>query len=122
LKIIPFTRFIPALGFACALGLAPAVAQTAAGTLVPVADAAAAAPDAVAGHAAKSATRLPKSDEFTTVTAAAAHCPGGTVVWSSLSKGHSFHTSSSRYFGKTKHGAYVCEGDALASGFHQSKS
>ena len=48
--------------------------------------------------------------------------PKQQVVWSDSSKGHSFHPSTSRYFGKTKHGAYVCESDALAAGFHQAKS
>jgi len=66
--------------------------------------------------------KLPGSDEFKTPAAAAAHCPGDTVVWSTLSKSKAYHLAASRYYGKTKHGAYVCEKDANAAGFHQAKS
>jgi hypothetical protein len=82
--------------------------------MVPVASANAASSAAVA--------RLPLSDRFKTAAAASAHCPGGTVVWSSLSKSKSFHLSGSRYYGTTKHGAYVCKSDALQFGFHQARS
>jgi hypothetical protein len=119
MNIIRATRLVPWLALATSLCMAPAMAQTAAAGMVPV-QTAAAAP--AAGHGIKSAAGLPKSDEFTTLAAAAAHCPDSTVAWSSLSKSHNFHTSASRYFGKTKHGAYVCESDALAAGFHQAKS
>jgi hypothetical protein len=67
-------------------------------------------------------TRLAKSLEFKTTTAAQAHCPGDLVVWSTLSKSKAYHLAASRYYGKTKHGAYVCEKDANAAGFHQAKS
>jgi hypothetical protein len=119
MRTINFTKIIAILGFAGTLGMTPAMAQTTTGTMAPVQAAssamAAAAPE-------KTGVPLPKSLEFTTTTAAAAHCPSDTVVWSTLSKSHSFHASGSRYFGKTKHGAYVCKGDALAAGFHQAKS
>jgi hypothetical protein len=65
--------------------------------------------------------KIPVADRFKTASAAAAHCPGDVVVWSTLSKSGSYHLSGSRYYGKTKHGAYVCEKDAKAAGFHQSK-
>ncbi len=65
---------------------------------------------------------LAKTEEFKTAAAAAAHCPGDVVVWSTLSRSKAFHLAASRYFGKTKHGAYVCEKDALAAGFHAAKS
>ncbi len=65
--------------------------------------------------------KLPSSERFSTTTAAAQHCPGGTVVWSTLSKSKTFHLSSSKYYGKTKHGAYVCEKDAVAAGFRAAK-
>ncbi len=58
---------------------------------------------------------------FTTVAAAKSHCPSDTVVWSSLSHSKSYHLASSKYFGKTKHGAYVCKQDATTAGFHASK-
>jgi hypothetical protein len=68
------------------------------------------------------AGKVPGSEKFTTVAAAQKSCPGDTVVWSSFSMSHSFHMSTSRYFGKTKHGAYVCQQAALAAGFHQAKT
>lgn len=57
---------------------------------------------------------------FPTVAAAKAHCPNDTIVWVAH---HSkvFHLSSSRYYGKTKRGAYACERDAIAAGKKQSK-
>lgn len=67
------------------------------------------------GHA------LPASDKFSAVASAQAHCPGDAVVWISASHSRSFHTASSKYYGKTKHGAYVCEKSALAVGLHASK-
>jgi hypothetical protein len=102
------------LGFVCNLGLAPAMAQTATGSLVPV--------EAGVAPSAKHAAKLPKTEQFPSAAAASAHCPNSIVVWSSLGSSHSFHLSASRYYGKTKHGAYVCESDALAAGFHQAKS
>jgi hypothetical protein len=69
----------------------------------------------MAGHA------LPASEKFSKVAGAQAHCPGEAVVW--VNTGHSrlFHTASSKYFGKSRHGAYVCEKPAIAAGYHASK-
>jgi hypothetical protein len=64
---------------------------------------------------------LPGSDKFHSPAAAASHCPSDTVVWSTFSKSKVFHLSDSKYFGKTKHGAYVCEKDAVSAGYHASK-
>jgi len=76
----------------------------------------------IATSAVKSVTPLPKTNEFKTQADATAHCPSDTVVWSTLSKGKSYHLSSSKEFGKTKHGAYVCKADADAAGFHQAQN
>jgi len=121
MKVTLFSRLIPVLGFTCALGLAPALAQVAAaGTMAPVA--APVTPSAAAPAPQAPTAKLSTAVEFKTLTLARAHCPSDTVVWSSLSKSHSFHISGSKYFGTTKRGAYVCKGDALAAGFHQSKN
>jgi len=69
-----------------------------------------------------SGATFPAAQKFPTAAAAAAHCPGDVVVWSSFTKTKAFHLAASRYYGKTKHGAYVCEKDALAAGFHASKN
>jgi hypothetical protein len=119
MKNIHFTKMV-VLGFACAFGITPAAAQST-GSMVPL-PGGGTVQRADTAVAAKPAGKLSRALEFNTVAAAAAHCANGEVVWSTLSKGHSFHVSSSRYYGKTKHGAYVCKADALAAGFHQAKS
>ncbi len=69
----------------------------------------------------QSAKKVPESDKFKTTALAAAHCPNDVVVWSSFSSSHVYHTEGSKYYGKTKHGAFVCEKDAAAFGYHASK-
>jgi hypothetical protein len=72
--------------------------------------------------ATKSASaKLPSTEKFSTVNAAAEHCLNDTVVWSTFSKSRVFHLSDSKYYGKTRHGAYLCEKDAVAAGYHASK-
>jgi len=138
MKITTFTRHLPAFTFACALGFAPAAfAQTSTGgTMAPMSNmapaaTAPAAPAATAPAAPAAAapaapamkpTALSKTNEFKTQAEATAHCPSDTVVWSTLSKSKSYHLSTSKEFGKTKHGAYVCKADADAAGFHQAKN
>ena len=60
------------------------------------------------------------SDQFTTEAAAKAHCPGGTVVWATLSRSKAYHLSGDRYYGKTRRGAYMCQADADKDGMHQA--
>jgi len=131
MKINNLFRLLPAVMFAGALSAAPlASAQTTpapANTMAPAANTMAPASNTMAPMASPAVTKtvagkLPKSDEFTSQSAALAHCPTDTVVWSTLSKSKSFHVASSKYFGKTKHGAFVCKGDATTYGFHSAKS
>ncbi|MDD2794547.1 hypothetical protein [Acidocella sp.] len=127
MKVIQISRrLLPALTFACAMGVAPlAMAQTAAapaGTMAPMAAPAAPAA-AMAPVAAKPvAAKLTKAEMFKTEAAAQASCPGDTVVWSTMTKSKVLHASSSKYFGKTKHGAFVCEKTAEAAGYHLAKN
>ncbi|HEY1856730.1 hypothetical protein [Acidocella sp.] len=65
---------------------------------------------------------LPTSEKFSTLSAAQAHCSSDVVVWANTGHSKLFHLTSSKYFGKTKHGAYVCQKSALAAGYHASKS
>ena len=107
-------RALVALTLGCGVGFAPlAMAQTASGTMAPMSSMA---------PTAKPGAKFPRSDAFKTLAEATAHCPGDTVVWSSLGKSKSFHVAGSKYFGKTKHGAYVCEKDATSFGFHAAKN
>ena len=111
-----FSHLLPALAFGCAMGAAaPALAQSAvapAGAMVPVA--APVVSKTVAG-------RLSMADKFKTEAAAQASCPADTVVWSTMARSKVMHLSGSRYFGRTKRGAYICEKTALAAGYRLAK-
>jgi hypothetical protein len=73
-----------------------------------------------------SATKLSKpsaasslaADQFSSEQAAKGHCPGDAVVWVNLGGSKAYHTSGDKYYGKTKHGAYMCQKEAGQSGFH----
>ena len=58
------------------------------------------------------------ADEFTSEQAAKSHCPGDTVVWVNLAGSKAYHAKGNRYYGKTKHGAFMCQKEADQSGFH----
>jgi hypothetical protein len=131
---VKFTRLVlPAVTFALVLGLAaPVMAQTTppAGSGVPPTPAPTSGSGVLsntspvtkpAAMASTTTGKLPAGDEYKTVALATAHCPSDTVVWSTLSKSKSYHLATSKYYGKTKHGAYVCEKDAATYGFHASK-
>jgi hypothetical protein len=65
--------------------------------------------------ATKSASaKLPSTEKFSTVNAAAEHCPNDMVVWSTLSKSRVFHLSDSKYYGKTRACGHLAEGDSGA--------
>jgi len=77
---------------------------------------------AAAHTAAKSPTPSGSSslsaNQFSSEQAAKGHCPGDTVVWVNLGGSKAYHTSGDKYYGKTKHGAYMCQKEADQSGFH----
>jgi hypothetical protein len=52
---------------------------------------------------------------FTTQTEAQKHCPNDEVVWLNIATGI-WHSRGARWYGNTKHGAYVCKLEALAAG------
>lgn len=63
------------------------------------------------------------ANEFSTESEAKGHCPSDTVVWAnSKSKSKSWHYAGTKYYGKTKAGAYMCQADATAAGFHAAKN
>jgi len=59
--------------------------------------------------------------EFASEGEAKGHCPTDTVVWVN-NRSHKYHYSGDRYYGKTKHGAYMCEGEAKAAGDAAAKN
>jgi hypothetical protein len=62
------------------------------------------------------------ADQFSSEQAAKGHCPGERIVWANLGGSKAYHTSGDRYYGKSKHGAFMCQRDADQSGFHASAS
>jgi hypothetical protein len=50
---------------------------------------------------------LDAANEFSTETEAKTRCPTDTVVWGTLSS-NIYHFTGTRYYGNTKHGAYMC--------------
>ncbi len=114
MDVLKIARLLPALGIACMVSL-PAAAQTSPGTMSPVT-----AP-VVKAKTNKHAV-LPSSERFQTAAAALAHCPGGLVVWATLAHSKVYHSDKSKYYGRTKHGAYACKADLDAAGFHQAKN
>jgi hypothetical protein len=59
--------------------------------------------------------------EFQTEADAHAHCPGAKLVWANLTS-KAYHLSGDRFYGsgKTKKGAFMCQADADANGFHKA--
>lgn len=127
MTVTKIAKLLPAMGLACLVGL-PAMAQTApntppaSGTMAPMSSGSM-APAKPAAHAkASKHALLPSGQQFSTESAAAAHCPSSTVEWTTMSHSKTYHEGKSKYFGKTKHGAYACKSDLDAAGFHQAKN
>lgn len=84
----------------------------------------AAAPAAPGGAAAASsgaAASTPSGaapGQFPSEQAAKAHCPGDAIVWANLGGSKAYHLSGDRYYGKTKHGAFMCQKEADQAGYH----
>jgi hypothetical protein len=66
-----------------------------------------------AAQAAVVAQSLPPL--FDTESAAQAHCPKDVVVWLNIPSGI-YHYKGERWYGRTKHGAYACEKEAIKVG------
>lgn len=65
--------------------------------------------------ASSSARPAPGLMQFRTEQNAQAHCPTDTVVWLNLPT-MIWHYQGQRWYGRTKHGAYVCQKEAAAAG------
>ena len=59
-------------------------------------------------------------DQYATEAEARTNCRADTVVWAN-STSKVYHGSSSRSYGKTKSGAYMCEKESAAAGFRAAK-
>ena len=68
------------------------------------------------------AARPTGAGQFASEAEAKGRC-GNSVVWvNTRGKSHTYHYAGSRWYGATKQGAYMCEADAGAAGYHASKS
>ena len=68
----------------------------------------------------RAAAAAPKAGQFKTEAEAKASCPSDTVVWVNTGT-KVYHYAGNAAYGKTKRGAYVCEKDTAASGYHAAK-
>ena len=57
---------------------------------------------------------------FSALAEAQKSCGKDTVVWANL-RSTAYHLAGSRWFGKTKKGAYFCEGAVKKAGVHAAK-
>jgi hypothetical protein len=58
---------------------------------------------------------------FSTESAAQSHCPKDVVVWLNIPSGI-YHYKGERWYGRTKHGAYACEKEAIKAGDRASEN
>ena len=58
---------------------------------------------------------------FSTESQAQSHCPRDTVVWLNIPSAI-YHYRGERWYGRTKHGAYACEKEAIAAGDRASEN
>ena len=58
---------------------------------------------------------------FDTEAAAQRHCPKDEVVWLNTASGV-YHEKGMRWYGNTKHGAYVCRREADAAGDRDTRN
>jgi hypothetical protein len=84
--------------------------------LLPIVAAPSPSPTAQAGVVAQSLPQL-----FSTESATQAHCPKDVVVWLNIPSGI-YHYKAERWYGRTKHGAYACEKEALKAGDRASEN
>jgi hypothetical protein len=58
---------------------------------------------------------------FASEAAAQAHCPKDVVVWLNIPSGI-YHEKGMRWYGRTKHGAFVCRKEADAAGYRDTEN
>ncbi len=58
---------------------------------------------------------------FETEDAAQTHCPRDVVVWLNVPSGI-YHYKGERWYGRTKHGVYACEKEAIKAGDRASEN
>lgn len=71
--------------------------------------------------ASTTATSPAQLREFDTEAAAQKHCPADQVVWLNTNSGI-YHEKGMRWYGRTKHGAYVCRKEADTAGDRDTRN
>ncbi len=104
-------------------GTAGAVGNAVSGAASATGKAASSAATSVSNGAksAASSTKAMVTGEYADEASAKAHCPTDTVVWANTTS-KAYHLAGTKYYGKTKKGAYMCQKDADSSGFHAPKA
>ena len=69
------------------------------------------APSLAASNAPMQVAASGQVAQFPTEAAAQAHCPRDTAVWLNIPTGV-YHEKGMRWYGRSKHGAYVCKKEA----------
>ena len=67
------------------------------------------------------AAQIGPMQQFATQEAAQAHCPSDVVVWLNTNSGI-YHEKGMRWYGRTKHGAFVCRKEADADGDRDTRN
>jgi hypothetical protein len=78
----------------------------------------------IATFAATKATPAPIQGDlqlFSTESGAQKHCPNDQVVWLNTASGI-YHEKGMRWYGNTKHGAYVCRKEADGAGDRDTRN
>ena len=76
--------------------------------------------EATATPAPQSPTASLATGQFNSEADAKSHCPGDTVVWANT-RSRVYHYATSRRYGHTKLGAYMCEKETAAAGMRAAK-
>jgi hypothetical protein len=84
----------------------------------PVAPVDPASPPAAQRPAQRRTAATTGANQFDSESAAKQACGSDPVVWANTSGSRAWHVSGDRYFGHTKHGAYMCEQAARQAGYH----
>jgi hypothetical protein len=71
----------------------------------------------VAVPAATPRTATLTKGQYSTEAEAKTSCPNDAVVWANV-RSKVYHASDSRYYGQTNQGAYMCEKESIAAGYH----
>lgn len=72
-------------------------------------------------HPKSAAASSAQLAQFDSEVAAQAHCPRDQVVWLNTNSGI-YHEKGMWWYGRTKHGAYVCRAEADAAGDRDTRN